>query len=100
MTYAVATPPNVAGTSRSRSVVSACLDTASVPSPASGTSIWAMFCPGCVVTVTGPPNSRLSPAAFFRPAMALPTCGDPMSAALTTTCAGAGPPGNAVEIRW
>ena len=90
--------PNVAGRMRSRRSVSAWLDTESVPPPASGTDT-TRTCPWPSSAVLI--GSRMGPPAAARDSRAASTCrtgalvSDPP---VTTTSAGAGPPGKACSM--
>ena len=90
--------PRVGGTSVSCRVASAWRDAASVPLPASGTWICARLARRYTVTRIGDPVSPLRRAACSNAVIASRTRGAWMSGALTTTTAGAGPPGNAVMM--
>ena len=98
MTCASPTWPKALGVIERR-VLSACCEVAPVPSPASGTKIFATSGPGYTFVLTGRPNSLFVFTEVSNEAIAERTDGAWMSLAFTTTIAGSGPPGNAA-LMW
>ena len=83
----------MAGTTLSRSVFSACWDSASLPSPASGMLTRATVWSGLTVTSIGLFISPVARAWRFSWPISNCACGELTLSALTTTTAGSGPPG-------